>query len=47
MGGMELEITPEPSEEERAAIAAALAREPEDSGSRWDAALLPPDDEPA
>jgi len=38
---VELEITPEPSEEERAAIAAALAQEPEEPGFAWDAAVLP------
>jgi len=38
---VELEITPEASEEERAAIAAALAQEPEDPGTPWDAAVLP------
>jgi hypothetical protein len=38
---MELEITPEPSEEERAAILAALADEPETELSRWPAAVLP------
>jgi hypothetical protein len=38
---MELEITPEPSEEERAAIAAALADEAEPEPSAWPEALLP------
>jgi hypothetical protein len=38
---VELEITPEASEDERAAIAAALAQEPEETGSAWDAAVLP------
>jgi hypothetical protein len=42
---MELEITPEPSQEERAAIAAALAQETEEPGSPWDAAGLPQGDE--
>jgi hypothetical protein len=37
------EITPEPSEEERAAIVAALAAERDErgSGSSWSDALLP------
>jgi hypothetical protein len=38
---VELEITPEPSEEERAAIAAALVPEPEEPGLAWDGAVLP------
>ncbi len=40
---MELEITPEPSEEERRAIAAALAEEETDQNadSPWAQALLP------
>jgi hypothetical protein len=42
---MELEITPEPSEEERAAIAAALGLEPVDTVSPWGAAVLPGGDE--
>jgi hypothetical protein len=44
---MELEITPEPSEEERAAIAEALAHEPEEPGSPWEAAVLPQEGEMA
>jgi len=44
---VELEITPEPSEEERAAIAAALALDPVDPVSPWDAAVLPGGDETA
>jgi hypothetical protein len=44
---VELEIKPEPSEEERAAIAAALAHEPEEPVSPWDAAVLPGGDETA
>jgi hypothetical protein len=42
---MELEITPEPSEEERAAIAAALAQGPDNASSRWGAAVLPQENE--
>jgi hypothetical protein len=39
---MDLEITPEPSEAERAAIEAALAAEvAEKPGSPWPQALLP------
>jgi hypothetical protein len=47
---MELEITPEPSEEERRAIAAALALEEAERGSGaasdWAAVALPQPDEP-
>src|SRR5689334_22058715 len=39
-GAVEFEITPEPTEEERAAIEAALA-EPEDEPSPWVPPLLP------
>jgi hypothetical protein len=42
---MELEITPEPSEAERAAIAAALAQAPVEPVSPWEAAVLPREDE--
>jgi hypothetical protein len=38
---MALEITPEPSEEERAAIAAALGGEGEAMPSPWADAVLP------
>jgi hypothetical protein len=38
---MELDVTPEPSEDERAAIAAALADEAPEAESPWAAALLP------
>lgn len=38
---MELEITPEPSEEERAAIEAALADERRECRSAWGTQLLP------
>jgi hypothetical protein len=38
---MELEITPEPSAEERAAIAAALEEEAEPEPSAWPESLLP------
>jgi hypothetical protein len=38
---MELEVSPEPSEEERAAIAAALAEDDAEAGSPWAEALLP------
>jgi hypothetical protein len=42
-----LEITPEPSEDERAAIAAALAQEAVEAGSAWPETVLPgPDDPP-
>jgi hypothetical protein len=44
---MDLEITPEPSEAERAAIEAALAaEEAEESPSPWLQALLPQREEP-
>ena len=42
---MKLEITPQPSEEERAAIEAALAEETGDSSSSWADALLPMHDD--
>jgi hypothetical protein len=43
---MKLEITPQPSDQERAAIEAALAEEtPEDQVSPWADALLPERDE--
>ena len=38
---MELEIRPEPSAEERAAIAAALAQDAEGSASAWPLSVLP------
>jgi len=38
---MELEITPEPSDEERAAIAAALEDDTESEPSAWPESLLP------
>jgi hypothetical protein len=44
---MKLEITPEPSEDERAAIVAALAQEPEEPASAWPEAVLPGRDDPA
>ena len=37
---MEYEVTPEPSEEERAAIAAALAQDAEPQPSPWAGAVL-------
>jgi hypothetical protein len=39
---MKLEITPQPSEEERAAIEAALAEDVGERSSPWADALLPP-----
>jgi hypothetical protein len=47
LGEVELEITPEPSEEERAAIAAALAQMPVEPGSAWRDAVLPHEEETA
>jgi hypothetical protein len=38
---MQLEITPEPSDHERAAIAAALAQEAEPAPSAWPQTALP------
>jgi hypothetical protein len=38
---MRLEIRPEPSDQERAAIAAALAREAEPGPSAWAQSALP------
>jgi hypothetical protein len=44
---MEIEITPEPSAEERAAIAAVLAEDAEPVPSPWPGAVLPePQDSP-
>jgi hypothetical protein len=43
---VKLEITPQPSEDERAAIAEALAREAEETASPWPEAVLPGRDEP-
>jgi hypothetical protein len=43
---VQLEITPEPSEDERAAIAAALAQEAETPASAWPETVLPGRDEP-
>jgi hypothetical protein len=43
---MKLEITPEPSEDERAAIEAALAQEAEKPASAWPEAILPGRDDP-
>jgi hypothetical protein len=43
---VKLEITPEPSEDERAAIEAALAQEPEEPASAWQEAVLPGRDDP-
>jgi hypothetical protein len=43
---VELEITPQPSEDERAAIAAALGEEAETPASPWSEALLPGRDDP-
>jgi hypothetical protein len=41
-----LEITPEPSEDERAAIAAALAEEAVEAASAWPETVLPGRDDP-
>jgi hypothetical protein len=41
-----LEITPHPSEDERAAIAEALAQEAEKPASAWPEAVLPAKDDP-
>jgi hypothetical protein len=38
---VKLEITPEPSEEERAAIVAALAQETEEPASAWPETVFP------
>jgi hypothetical protein len=43
---MKLEITPEPSEDERAAIEAALAQEAELTASAWPETVLPERDGP-
>jgi hypothetical protein len=43
---VKLEITPEPSEDERAAIAAAVAREAETPASAWPETVLPWRDDP-
>jgi hypothetical protein len=43
---MQLEITPEPSDQERAAIAAALAQEAEPAASAWPQSALPRQEEP-
>jgi hypothetical protein len=42
---MHLEITPEPSDQERAAIAAALAQEGESAPSPWAQSALPRQEE--
>jgi hypothetical protein len=42
---MKLQITPQPSEDERAAIEAALAEEAETPASTWPQAVLPGRDE--
>jgi hypothetical protein len=44
---VELEITPQPSEDERAAVTAALGQEAEPPASAWWEALLPGRDDPA
>jgi hypothetical protein len=38
---MELEIRPEPSDQERAAIAAAFAQEADDAPAAWPQSVLP------
>ncbi|MHB8470801.1 MAG: hypothetical protein ACYDCH_13765 [Gaiellaceae bacterium] len=43
---MKLEITPEPTDEERAAIEAALAEEHQAPASPWSEPLLPPRRDP-
>ena len=43
---VKLEITPKPSEDERAAIEAALAQEAEKPVSAWPEAVLPGQDDP-
>src|SRR5581483_9409532 len=45
-GGVEFEITPKPSEEERAALEAALAEEAEETPSPWLRRVLPGREEP-
>jgi hypothetical protein len=42
---MQLEISPEPSDQERAAIAAALAHDAEPAPSAWQQSALPRQDE--
>jgi hypothetical protein len=42
-----LQITPKPSEDERAAIEAALAQEAEKPASAWPGTVLPGRDDPA
>jgi hypothetical protein len=42
---MQLEIRPEPSDQERAAIAAALAQEVEPAPSAWPQSALPRQEE--
>jgi hypothetical protein len=41
-----LEITPRPSDDERAAIAAAIAQAVEDPPSAWPQTVLPGEDDP-
>ncbi|MDP9262647.1 MAG: hypothetical protein M3O89_11840 [Actinomycetota bacterium] len=43
---MKLEITPEPSEDERAAIVAAVAQDAETPASAWPETVLPWRDDP-
>jgi hypothetical protein len=43
---VKLEITPEPSENERAAIEAAVAQEVETPASAWPETVLPGRDDP-
>jgi invasion protein IalB len=43
---VKLEITPEPSEDERAAIVAAVAQETETPASAWPETVLPWRDDP-
>jgi hypothetical protein len=42
---MELDVRPEPSEQERAAIAAALAQEAEDAAAAWPQSVFPQHDD--
>jgi hypothetical protein len=44
---MDLDITPQPSEDEHAAIVAALAQEADEPASAWSETTLPGRDDPA
>jgi hypothetical protein len=43
---VDLEITPQPSDDERAAIAAAIAQAAEEPSSAWPDTVLPGRDDP-